>query len=84
MPKVNKISISLPDDILNAVERERSESGESRSQLIRRSIEVLLREKKEHDLKLRYIQAYQKIPETREEINAAHYSASKIIGQEPW
>jgi metal-responsive CopG/Arc/MetJ family transcriptional regulator len=84
MTKVNKISISLPEDILKAIELERKENGESRSQVIRRSIEMLLREKKEKKLKLKYIQAYQKIPETVEEVNAAHYSASQIIAQEPW
>jgi metal-responsive CopG/Arc/MetJ family transcriptional regulator len=84
MSKVNKISISLPDDILEAIELERKEHGESRSQLIRRSIEILLREKKENELKFKYIQAYTKMPETREEANAAHYAASHIIAQEPW
>jgi metal-responsive CopG/Arc/MetJ family transcriptional regulator len=37
MPKTSKIAISLPEEVLKAVEREREESGESRSQIFRRA-----------------------------------------------
>ncbi len=40
MPKTSKIAISLPEEVLTAVEREREESGESRSQIFRRAVDL--------------------------------------------
>ena len=84
MPKTTKIAISLPADILNAVERERKESGESRSELFRRAVELLLRRHREQDMSERYIRAYERIPETKEEIEAARHAASVILAEESW
>jgi metal-responsive CopG/Arc/MetJ family transcriptional regulator len=84
MVKISKISVSLPAAVLDAVEKERKESGESRSQLIRRSIECLLRERKEKESIKQYIQSYRDNPETKEEILAAHLSAGNILAEEPW
>jgi len=84
MAKISKISISIPEETLDAVEQERKESGESRSQIIRRSIEAMLREKKELALSECYIRSYREMPETKEEINAAHRSACNILAEEPW
>ena len=70
-----KIAISLPDEILDAVEKERSESGISRSEYFRRTVEEHLRrtvdeqirrEKEKEDIE-RYIQGYLEDPETPEE-----------------
>jgi metal-responsive CopG/Arc/MetJ family transcriptional regulator len=82
MPKTSKIAISLPEEVLTAVERE--ESGESRSQIFRRAVELLLRQRKEREMSEKYIRAYQQVPETEEEIAAARHSASTILAEEPW
>ncbi|MDP2731201.1 MAG: ribbon-helix-helix protein, CopG family [Dehalococcoidales bacterium] len=84
MPKTRKIAISLPEEVLTAVEREREESGESRSQIFRRAFELLLRQRKEREMSEQYIQAYQRIPETEEEVTAARRAASAILAGEPW
>ncbi len=84
MPKTSKIAISLPEEILAAVEREREESGESRSQIFRRAVDLLLRQRKEQEMSEKYIQAYQRVPETKEEVTAARRSASSILAAEPW
>ena len=109
MPKTSKIAISLPEEVLTAVEREREESGESRSQIFRRAVdlllrqrkereesgesrsqifrralELLLRQRKEREMSEQYIQAYQRIPETEEEVTAARRAASAILAGEPW
>jgi metal-responsive CopG/Arc/MetJ family transcriptional regulator len=84
MNKTSKVAISLPTETLKAVERERAASGESRSQIIRRAIEVLLREKKEREKTENYIRGYREMPETKEEIDAARHSASVILAEEPW
>jgi metal-responsive CopG/Arc/MetJ family transcriptional regulator len=84
MSKTTKIAISLPEELLDAVEREREESGESRSQFFRRAVEIILRHRREQEMSEQYIRAYQQAPETREEITAARRSASSILGEEPW
>ena len=84
MPKTSKVAISLPEEVLTAVEREREESGESRSQIFRRAVELLLRHRKEKEMSDQYIRAYQQMPETKEEVTAARHSASTILAEEPW
>ncbi len=84
MAKVSKIAISLPEEVLTAVERERKESGESRSQIFRRAVDLLLRQRKEREVNEQYILAYEQIPETKEEIAAAYHAASTILAEEPW
>jgi metal-responsive CopG/Arc/MetJ family transcriptional regulator len=84
MPKIAKIAISLPEEVLDAVERERRDSGESRSQFFRRAAEILLRRRREQELNTQYIRAYQQTPETKEEIEAARRAASDILAEEPW
>jgi metal-responsive CopG/Arc/MetJ family transcriptional regulator len=84
MPKTSKIAISLPEEVFVAVEKEREESGESRSQLFRRAVELLLRQRQEREMSERYVLAYQQLPETREEVDAARRAASTILAEEPW
>jgi metal-responsive CopG/Arc/MetJ family transcriptional regulator len=87
MPKTSrtaKIAISLPEEVLDAVEREREESGESRSQFFRRAVEALLRREREQELSEQYVRAYQKMPESPDEIEAARRAASSILSEEPW
>lgn len=84
MSKTSKVAISLPEEVLIAVEREREESGESRSQIFRRALELLLRQRTEKEMSERYIRAYQEMPETKEEVSAARRAASTILAEEPW
>lgn len=84
MSKTAKIAISLPEDVLTAIEKEREDSGESRSQFFRRAAESLLRRRREQELNRQYIRAYKKFPETREEVEAARQASSAILAEEPW
>jgi metal-responsive CopG/Arc/MetJ family transcriptional regulator len=82
--KTTKIAISLPEAVLEAVEKEREGSGESRSEFFRRAIEVLLRQQREQQLSEKYVRAYQDLPESPEEVEAARKAAGSILAQEPW
>ncbi len=84
MTKTSKIAISIPKEVLAAVERERQESGESRSQIFRRAVDLLLRQQREREMSEKYMRAYQQIPETKEEVTAARRAASTILAEEPW
>jgi metal-responsive CopG/Arc/MetJ family transcriptional regulator len=84
MQKTTKIAISLSEEVLATVEQERRQSGESRSQFFRRAVETLLRHQREKEMSEQYMRAYQRIPETSEEVEAARRAASNILAQEPW
>ena len=84
MAKTSKVAISLPEEVLQTVEKERENSGESRSQYFRRAVETLLRSKKEQERSRQYIRAYKEMPETRQEINRVRRAASIVLEQEPW
>jgi metal-responsive CopG/Arc/MetJ family transcriptional regulator len=84
MSKTSKIAISLPKDVLDAVEEKREESGESRSQFFRRAAEALLKQQMERDQIERYVRAYSENPETEKEIESARHAASAILATEPW
>jgi metal-responsive CopG/Arc/MetJ family transcriptional regulator len=84
MPKTAKIAISLPEEVLAAVEQARKDNGESRSEFFRRAAETLLRRQREQKMNELYIRAYQQMPETEEEVEAARRAASNILAKEPW
>ncbi len=84
MQKTTKIAISLPKDVFDTIEHERKISGESRSELFRRAIIMLLRSQKERSMNERYIHAYIKQPETEDEVEVSRRNASDILAKEPW
>ena len=84
MSKTSKIAISLPEDMLEVVERERMAKGESRSEFFRRAVEAFLRQQRERADVERYVRGYRKVPESAEEVEAAHVAGSAILAGEPW
>jgi metal-responsive CopG/Arc/MetJ family transcriptional regulator len=84
MSKVAKIAISLPEEVLEVVEKERKAKGESRSEFFRRAIEVLLRQQRERAAVERYVDSYQQVPETADEVQAAHRAGTAVLAGEPW
>lgn len=79
-----KIAITLPKEILGALERYRAETGESRSALIALAIERLLEERREERLVRRYVEGYRRRPESEEEIRAAQAAAADLLAMESW
>ena len=84
MSKSAKVAISLPEDILKAAEMERKARGESRSQFFRRAIERLLKQERESSAVKDYVRGYQEVPESAEEVEAAHRVGSAVLAEEPW
>ena len=82
MDETITIAVSLPQEVLEAAEREREARGETRSQFFRRAVESLLREDNQDAVK-RYVQGYREQPETEEEAAIQHIGIS-AIGQNPW
>ena len=84
MAKSAKVAISLPEDVLEAVETERKAKGESRSQFVRRAIERLLKQERESSAVKDYVRGYQEVPESAEEVEAAHRAGIAVLAEEPW
>ena len=84
MSKIAKVAISLPEDVLKAVEMERQAKGESRSQFFRRAIERLLKHERESSAVKEYVRGYQEMPESTDEVEAVHRVGSAVLAEEPW
>jgi len=84
MGKTAKIAISLPEDVLAAVEMERQAKGESRSEFFRRAVETRLKQERESSAITDYVRGYQQYPESAEEVEAAHRAGSAVLVAEPW
>ncbi len=79
-----KIAISLPDDVLQAVEEERKSSGESRSEFFRRAAKALLKQKQREERDREYIRGYREMPETDEELGWLIESSQAVLAEDPW
>ena len=79
-----KIAISLPEETLQAVEKERLANGLSRSEFFRRAVEEHLRRVKERADIEQYVRGYLKYPETKEENALAEATLHYAFGQESW
>jgi len=84
MGKTAKVAISLPEDVLAAVETERRAKGESRSEFFRRAVEARLKQDRESSAIRDYVLGYQQYPESPEEVEAAHRAGSTVLAGEPW
>ena len=84
MVKSAKIAISLPENTLKAIERERKTRGESRSEFFRHAIEKFLKQEKELKEVEAYIHGYTTIPESEEEIEVIHQTSVNTLSEESW
>lgn len=82
MGRGTKVTISLDNELLAAVERERRARRQTRSEFFRAAAEQLL--SREQEAIARYIRGYQECPETDEEIALAAQLGRAILAEEPW
>lgn len=84
MRKVAKVTVSLPCELLEEVERRRQERGETRSEIIAGLLKRALRDEQEREDIDRYIQGYREQPQTEEELqeNEAILRHATVWG--PW
>ena len=79
-----KIAISLPDQTLEEIEKERLAAGESRSQFVRRAVEAYFQNKRKKEDIERYIRGYQQFPETEEELAWVEAASLAVLAEHPW
>jgi metal-responsive CopG/Arc/MetJ family transcriptional regulator len=83
MNRVVKVAISLPEELLEQIDRASSQAGISRSDYFRQAAVNLLDAKTDADIK-RYVQGYRDNPEGPDEIEEARAGASSILALAPW
>ena len=81
-----KIAISLPDEVLEAVEKERLGRSKvlSRSEFIKIAVQQYLRTESERSLEEQYIRGYLEQPETAEETEWLGEAAAEVFANNPW
>ena len=79
-----KIAISLPDDVLEEIEKEREASGMSRSEFFRHAVAEHLRRAKERELEEQYVRGYLENPETPEELEWVYKAGLEALAETPW
>jgi metal-responsive CopG/Arc/MetJ family transcriptional regulator len=84
MKRVAKVAISLPDELLAAVDEECRLRGTSRSQYFRTAVELQLRNGGDASPIETYIRGYTDHPESPEEIEHARRSAESLFASDPW
>jgi metal-responsive CopG/Arc/MetJ family transcriptional regulator len=84
MEKSAKVAISLPENILKAIEKERKIRGESRSEFFRRAVEKYLKQERESKEVEAYIKGYTALPESVEEVEAFTQLGINILSEESW
>ncbi len=79
-----RIGISLPQSVLEEIEKDRKKRGESRSEFFRRAAEELLRQNRLAQAEEQYQAGYLRYPETPEEIEAADRAGVELLSKVAW
>jgi hypothetical protein len=79
MPKVAKVTVSLPETLLAYVESERSRTGSTRSETIAKMLWQVRHEAELHEREARYAAAYARHPETEEEPGFGYAAAADLF-----
>lgn len=83
MARTAKVTISLPVELLEEVERAQQQRGETRSEFIRRALEQDLRAERARAKVEQYIRGYLEQPETPEEL-AETDAFNQATQWDPW
>ncbi len=79
-----KVAISLDSTLLKDVERLRAHTGESRSALMARALQLLTQAEAQKAKVARYIEVHREYPEHQAVIAAARKRARASLAQLPW
>ncbi len=84
MRRAAKVTISLPTELLEAVEHRQEEHGETRSEVIAHLLEAALRREREQADIERYIRGYQEQPETEVDVATNDRLSVEAATWDPW
>lgn len=80
-----QIAVKLPDDLVGELDRliERGDF-DSRSHAVRAGLEAVVSARRRQELDRRYREAFDRVPESEEELREARRLAVDSIHEEPW
>ena len=81
---VTKVAVSLPPELLAAVDRVAKSRGRTRSAIFQDALRVWLGEHEAAILVREYEAGYRRIPEDAREIKAAEAAAIRVLAEEEW
>lgn len=82
---MTQIAVKLPDEMLGEIDRLVDRGAfANRSQAVRAGLELVVAARRRQELDQRYRDAFDRVPETREELADATRSAIDAIDDEPW
>jgi metal-responsive CopG/Arc/MetJ family transcriptional regulator len=84
MREMARITVSLPSELLAAVDHDLTQVDESRSAVVRRILEEALRQARENKAAEAYVRAYQKFPQTDDELGWSDSVTRERLSEEPW
>jgi metal-responsive CopG/Arc/MetJ family transcriptional regulator len=84
MREMARITVSLPSELLAAVDQDLTQVDESRSAVVRRVLEEALRQARETKADDAYVRAYQKFPQTDDELGWSDLVTRERLSEEPW
>lgn len=84
MRNATRFTVSVPSELLEAVDQRLVKGEESRSSLVRRLLERALREAEERDEVERYVRGYREKPQTEEEFGWSDEVATRHLREIPW
>ncbi len=84
MKETSRITVSLPTELLEAVDQRIARPDESRSALVRRLLEAALRETEEREEIERYVRGYREKPQTEEEFGWSDAAGPERLAELPW
>jgi len=82
-PASAKVAISLPAALLERLEELRDRTGESRSAVVRRALEVLLHRLDHYDAVHEYVESYRLHPETDDDLELGRPTVEEF-GADEW
>jgi metal-responsive CopG/Arc/MetJ family transcriptional regulator len=80
--------VQLTDELVEALDRRAAEEKKSRSAVIREAVEQHLHDEVEAEKVRRYVEAYERTPQTDDELEWGRRSADRVLrrldAEEPW
>lgn len=82
--RVSRFTISVPTELLEAVDQQLIKEDETRSAFVRHLLEEALREAEEKKDVERYVQGYLEQPQTEEEVGWFQLASLQHLAELPW
>ena len=80
--RINHVAISVPAELLDAIEKERNSRGSTRSAIVQEALKQWLAGLGQRVLVQRYENGYQRQPESPDEGDAANWPAAALASQD--